>query len=61
MNSERIDDPTPSGGTYSIMNYMDVNGDPADKDVAVKGEVSEFDGDGIQIRSTLFDMSPSKG
>jgi hypothetical protein len=42
--SERVDEPTPNGGVYSIANFMDAGGSPCPKSDAVAMEILEFDG-----------------
>lgn len=45
MTSERVEGPTPNGGTYSVANFLDKDGAPCPKAEAVGMEILEFDGD----------------
>ena len=40
--SDRVDGETPNGGTYSIMNYQDAEGNPTTKAKAVAAYVVEY-------------------
>jgi hypothetical protein len=41
--SKRINEPTPSGGVYSITYFKDANGRPCTEKVAVHYEIVEYD------------------
>ena len=41
--SQRIDEPTPNGGAYSIAYYHDSEGMPCPKEKASRIEIVEFD------------------
>jgi len=49
---ERIEGPTPNGGAYAIMYFMDDNGDPCAEDRAARAEIVEYDQDGNGIFRT---------
>ncbi len=49
---ERVEETTLSGGTYSITYFFDRDGNPTDKDQAVRFEIQEFDEDGQMIART---------
>lgn len=50
--SERIDEPTPNGGAYSIAYFRDGNGNPTDKENAASVEINEYTADGHCIFTT---------
>jgi hypothetical protein len=58
MISERIDGPTPNGGTYAIAYYQDEAGEATDKDAATAVEIVEFDGDDNEIFRTYGELIP---
>lgn len=43
MTEERIEGPLDGGADYAIVYYQDDKGEPAEKDVAVRAEIVEFD------------------
>ena len=47
--TERHDNPTPSGGDYSVAFYYDKNGEPCKKEDAVRVNVVEYKKGGIRI------------
>ena len=49
---ERIDEPTPNGGSYSIAYYSDGEGNRKDKKEATHIEIVEFGTDDEQIMRT---------
>ena len=57
---ERAVGPTPNGGSYSEIYYRDDNGNPADKEVATRCEIVEYDAEGRAIRSTLGFLEKKK-
>jgi hypothetical protein len=40
---ERVDGPTPNGGTYSIAYFRDADGNPCPKERSESMEICEFD------------------
>lgn len=52
---ERIDEPTPNGGMYSIAYFSDAEGNPTTKENATRMEIVEFDRDGKQIHRTYME------
>lgn len=50
--AERVEGPTPAGGAYSILYYMDDRGDRSDKKDAVLVEIVEYDESGNVIYRT---------
>ena len=55
--AQRIDGPTPGGGDYSEIIYLDDNGDAVDEDVATKCVIRECASDGSLICETLGVLS----
>ena len=49
---QRIDEKTLAGGDYSIAFFMDENGNPVDKSVAVRCHIHEYTKDGRLIMTT---------
>lgn len=49
---ERIEGPTPAGGTHALACYRDATGAPTPKSAAVQVEVLEFDAAGRCIART---------
>ena len=56
ITSERRDGPTPNGGAYSIVYYLDDGGNPAGKDEASSTEIAEFDSEGNEIFRTYGNL-----
>lgn len=56
---ERIDQPTPNGGAYSIAYFQDAAGDRTSKDSAVKMEIVEFSAEGEPVFRTYLEKSGS--
>lgn len=50
--SERVDEPTPSGGDYSIAYYYDKDGHPCTKSQASAVNILEFTADGRRVNET---------
>lgn len=50
--TERSDNPTPSGGDYSIAYFYDKNGRPCTKNNAVRVNIVEYKSGGIRINET---------
>lgn len=55
--AQRVDEPTPNGGDYSEIIYMDDNFDLADEDVATKCVILECMADGSIICETFGTLS----
>ncbi len=55
ITHERYDKPTPNGGDYSEIFYMDADGNYVDKSVAVKAVIYEFKNDGTAINRTFME------
>ena len=53
-----MEGPTPHGGAYSIAYYQDERGEAADKVVAVKVEIVEFDAQDRPVWRTYGDLTP---
>ncbi len=53
---ERIDEKTPNGGDYSEVFYLDEDGNPADKEIAVTAIVRECMKDGSLIMETIASL-----
>lgn len=47
---------TPNGGSRSIAYYQDVQGDPAEKEDAIRVEVVELDDDGNTVGRTYASL-----
>jgi antitoxin component YwqK of YwqJK toxin-antitoxin module len=56
--SQRIEGATPNGGVASEIFYQDANGNPAEKEDAVGGELMEYDANGKVIQRTYFTREP---
>lgn len=54
---QRIDEPTPNGGDYSEIIYMNDNWDVVDEDVATQCVIRECAADGSLIRETFGILS----
>lgn len=52
MITKRIDEPTPSGGDYSEILYLDADMNPVDDSVAEKCVIRECKADGTVINET---------
>jgi hypothetical protein len=50
----RTNEPTPSGGAYSIAYWQDADGNPVDKSSWVQAEVIEFTADGEHLQRNYF-------
>ncbi len=57
---ERADGPTPNGGSYSEIYYRDDDGNSADKDVATRFEIVEYDENDRRISSTYGFLKQKK-
>ncbi len=57
---ERAEGPTPNGGSYSEIYYRDDDGNPADKEMATRCEIVEYDAGGRAISSTLGFLKKKK-
>lgn len=55
ITHERYNKPTPNGGDYSEIFYMDADGNYVDKNVAVKAVVYECKNDGTAIKRTFLE------
>ncbi len=55
ITHERYDKPTPNGGDYSEIFYMDAEGNYVDKSVAVKAVIYECKNDGTAINRTFME------
>ncbi len=53
---ERIDGPTPAGGTYAIMYFQDAKGEQCSKADAVRGELIEYGPNGDHLARTYADL-----
>lgn len=53
MISGRIDEPTPNGGDYSEIFYLDSNMNPVDESVADKCAIRECKADGSLLSETF--------
>lgn len=51
--SERVNEPTPSGGAYYVAYFFDGNGKPVEKEDAKEFIIQEFDQDGNMILETI--------
>jgi hypothetical protein len=49
MSTERIEGPTPAGGEWMEVSYLNDAGEPANKIVATQAEIVEFDAGGEEI------------
>jgi hypothetical protein len=54
--SERIDGPTPGGGTYVIAHFLDAERRPCPKAQARYAEVYEYDASGVNVGRTWLEM-----
>lgn len=57
---ERLNEKTPNGGDYSEVFYLDEDGKPADKEVAVTAVVRECMNDGSLIMETIASLRDSQ-
>ena len=55
VTHERYNRPTPNGGDYSEIFYMDDNGNYVDKKVATKAVIYECKNDGTAINITFME------
>lgn len=55
VTHERYNRPTPNGGDYSEIFYMDDNGNYVDKKVATKAVIYECKNDGTAINRTFME------
>jgi hypothetical protein len=55
---ESQNEPTPNGGVRSTCFYLDDEGNPAEKDVATKAEIVEYDAEGNAIHRTYLVSRP---
>ena len=56
---DRIDEPTPNGGAYSIAYYFNDQGEMVDKTLATKIIIKEFSADDKLIYTTHGNFDPS--
>lgn len=49
---ERIDGPTPNGGTYCVAQYMSEDNEPVERARARKVEITEYDENDVAIFRT---------
>lgn len=54
---ERVDEPTPAGGDYSITIYSDDEGNPTTPAKATKMEIAEYNKDGKCLLRTYMEKS----
>ena len=54
MNNHRIDGPTPSGGDYSEMIFLDDSHNVVEKEKATHGVIRECKENGTLIKETWF-------
>lgn len=47
--------PTPNGGDYSILTWLDEHGRPAEREKAVEGRISEYKDDGTLVHTTYLE------
>jgi hypothetical protein len=52
--SERLDGPTPNGGTYAVAYFRDATGAPAVKSRAASIEIVEYSPDGDEVSRTYM-------
>ena len=50
---DRVDEPTPNGGDYSVAYYMNDDRNPCEPKYATMCEIVEYKNDGTPIMSTL--------
>jgi hypothetical protein len=58
--TEEVEHDTPAGGVRSRVYYMDDNNRPADKKVATRVRILEYDKDGELIQTTYGTLGKSK-
>lgn len=59
MSDRRVDGPTPNGGAYSVITFLDRDGAPVAEGKAIKFELVEFDQEGegfLHTYGTLFPL-----
>ena len=56
-NFQRIDGPTPAGGTYSVAFFYDKDNNPTTKDKAERINITEYDKDDNELRRTTLTKS----
>lgn len=56
--SRRKDGPTPNGGTYSVVYFLDDSGELVDEAEATNVELVEFDAEGSQVFRTYGQLTP---
>ena len=54
MMKRRVDEPTPAGGDYSEMIYLDDRGNNVDEKFASRGIIRECKNDGTIIQETFI-------
>ncbi len=59
ITSERRDQPTPNGGDYSEIFYLDDDGNSVDKNVATRAIIRECKVDGTLIHETFANINQS--
>lgn len=60
MNSERIDGPTPAGGTYCVAYFFDAAHHSVPRSKATGAEVIEYNAQGEQIARTYAEFPKSQ-
>lgn len=61
MTKERFDGPTPHGGTYTMIYYLDGKRALTDKGKAVAAEIVEFDANDNQVWRTYMEIANDAG
>ena len=56
-NLERIEGPTPMGGAYALVYYQSFDGEPIEKNKAVRAEIMEFSSSDKPIAISILDLS----
>jgi hypothetical protein len=57
---ERINEPTPNGGIYAEIFYMNDSGEEVDKDKATQMIIKEFDENNTLIETTYASITPNE-
>jgi hypothetical protein len=61
MTTKRLAGPTPRGGAYSVIHFMDIDHNDAEEKDATHVEIVEYDKDGEQLWRTYGEIKPKEG
>lgn len=58
MKIRRIEGPTPNGGAYSVIVYLNIDFQPVEEIEATHAEITEYDQNGLVILRTYAELQP---